>query len=251
MTSKATKDHDAKVKELRDTAQKLLALDYFAALGLKPTASADEVKRAFIEAVKVWHPDRVPSGLEDVRPLFTKVFARLELARATVSDPGRRGAYIQELANKPSLSEQSAAEATLEFQKAEGLLKKHDVAQAEHHARRAVHLSPTNIEYQALLIWVQVKPDSSIARLRELLGELDRLIVKSQGSERAYFYRANVRKRLDMVKESIADFTRAADLNPHNVDAAREVRLFRMRKEQAEGPEASGVGGFFKKLWKR
>ena len=80
---------------------KLLSLDYFAALDVPRTATADDVKKAFIEAVKAWHPDRVPPGLEEVKPLFGKVFARLELARATVSDPERRARYIAELA-KPT-----------------------------------------------------------------------------------------------------------------------------------------------------
>jgi curved DNA-binding protein CbpA len=255
-------DTTTKAKELRESAQKLLALDYFAVLGVARTASPDDVKKAFIEAVKAWHPDRVPPGLEEVRPLFGKVFARLELARATVSDPQRRARYIEELA-KPvgapaSPGEMSAAEAKLEFQKAEALLKKNDAVQAEVHLRRAVHLAPGNAEFQVLLVWLQAKPDATVARLRELVTDLDRLLDRVPQSERAYFYRGQLRKRLDLQKEAIADFTRAMELNPSNVDAAREVRLHRMRQEKAN-PSATptptkdgdGAVGFFRKLFKR
>lgn len=251
-------------KELREAAQKLLSLDYFAALGVTQTASPDEVKRAFIEAAKAWHPDRVPPNLVGLRPLYAKVFARLELARATVTDPGRRARYIEELA-KPgtaaSTSDISSAEATLEFKKAEGLLKKNDLTQAEHHLRRALSLAPDNVDYAALLVWLRAKPDTSRDRLRELVADLDRLIERSKDSERAYFYRAQLRKRLDLTSEAMADFARAAELNPNNVDAVREVRIHKMRqersapagsakKEEAAGTD-EGIGGFFRKLFKR
>jgi curved DNA-binding protein CbpA len=258
----ATADTSAKAKEVRESAQKLLALDHFAALGVGRGAGPDEVKKAFIEAVKAWHPDRVPLGLEELRPLFAKVFARLELARATVSDPQRRAKYIEDLA-KPTggaatAGDMASAEATLEFRKAEAMLKKHDAVQAEAHLRRAVQLAPTIVEYQVLLVWLQAKPDSTIGRLRELVTDLDRLLDRDPQSERAYFYRAQLRKRLDLTKEAMADFARAAELNPSNVDAVREVRLYKMRQEKGATPAAAaregggeGVGGFFRKLFKR
>jgi curved DNA-binding protein CbpA len=248
---------DAKTKDLRERAQKLLAASYFDALGVSRTASPEEVKRAFIETVKAWHPDRVPPGMDDLKPLFGKVFARLELARATVSDPARRARYIEELA-KPSGSmaaaEGSSGEAMLEFRKAEVLLKKNDTTQALEHLHRAVQLAPANGDFRTLLVWVQAKPDSSLDRLRELVAELDKLIAKDRQNERAYFYRAQLRKRLGLTKEALSDFSRAADLNPRNIDAVREVRLHNVRKEKAEGAkkeEEDSAVGFFKKLFKR
>lgn len=259
----ATGERSAGAREIREAALKLLGVDYFAALGISRTATPDEVKKAFIEAVKSWHPDRVPPGLEEVKPLFGKVFARLELARATVSDPERRARYIAELA-KPTTaataSDVSSAEATLEFRKAEGLLKKNDASQAEQHLRRALQLAPANVDYEVLLAWLQAKPESSPARLHELVATLDRLIDRDPKCERAYFYRAQLQKRLDRTKEAMADFARAAELNPSNVDAVREVRIYKMRQDRAfpagANKEANretdgGVGGFFKKLFKR
>ncbi len=250
---------DARVKELRESAQKLLGLDHFAALGVSRTATPDEVKKAFIDAVKSWHPDRVPQGLDEARPLFAKVFARLELARSTVTDPARRAQYIVDLA-KPdtaaSAQDISSAEAGLELRKAEGMLKKNDTVAAERHLRRAVQLAPSNIECQVLLVWLQAKPDSTADRLRGLVGDLDRLIARDRESKRGYYFRGMLQKRLDQTKKAMADFTKAMDLDPHNLDAAREVRLYKMRQEKAEPTKGAadgsdGIGGFFRKLFKR
>lgn len=250
-------DQDKRRNELREAAQKLLAADFFGALGVSRTASPEEIKKAFVDAAKTWHPDRLPPGREDARSLFTKLFARLELARATLSDPARRSRYIEELA-KPettaTLGDISSAEAALEYRKAEALLKKHDVAGAEGHLRRAVQLAPGNVEYQVQLVWVRVRPDTPVARLRELSTELDRLVARAATTGRTYYYRGQVRKRLDLLKEAHADFVRASELDPSNVDAAREVRIFNMRKDKAPKEAAggnSGAVGFFKKLFKR
>ena len=256
-------DHEKRLKELREGAQKLLTADYFTVLSVARTASPEEVKKAFVEAAKSWHPDRLPQGMEEVRPLFSKLFARLEAARATLTDPGRRVRYLEEL-SKPvtaaTAGDLSSAEATLEFRKAEVLLKKNDAAGAENHLRRAVSLAPGNVEYQVLLVWLQVKPDTPVVRLRALVAELDALIARAT-SERAYLYRGQLRKRLDLLKEANADFVRAAELNPNNVDAAREIRIFKMRQDKSGAPALAtnkspsdpdaGVGGFFKKLFKR
>ena len=253
-------DQEKRRNELREAAHKLLSADHFVALAVSRTATPDEVRKAFVEAAKTWHPDRVPPGLEEARPLLAKVFARLELARATLSDPARRKPYVDELARPltaATAGDISSAEATLEFRKAEALLKKHDAGGAESHLRRAVQLAPSNVEYQVLLVWLQAKPDSTPARLRELTADLDRLIGRESASERAYFYRAQLRKRLDLLDMAHADFVRAAELNPSNVDAAREVRIYNMRKEKAQpaakesASAGEAVGGFFKKLFKR
>jgi len=256
-------DPDERRRELRARATQLLALDHFALLGVSRTASADEVRRAYIERVKQWHPDRVPSGLEDLRPTFTEVFARLDAAMNTLADPSRRLQYAGKLAAGGVTSATAAAaavspaEAQLELRKAEALAKKNDLAGAEQHARRAVVLDPNGTDGQAFLLGLEAgKPDVDERRLRALAAELDKLVAANERSERALTVRARVRKRLGLEKEAIADFRRVIELNPRNVDAAREVRIHEMRRDRAAAAkpneaEESGLGGFWKKLFKR
>lgn len=250
--------HDGKRKEIEEKAARLLAMDHFAVLGVSRTASVEEVGRAFTNAAKEWHPDRIPPGLEDMSPLFTHVFARLDEARHALSDPSRRLQYATNLQKgvHPAVAAASAqshgAEAQLEAKKAEALLKKNDLAGAEQHLRRAVQLAPGNATYQADLIGLLARrPGIAHAKLKELGQELSRLLQQDEKCERAYFERARIRKRLEDPNGAAADFARAAELNPRNVEAAREVRIHTMRTEKKEEPATGGLRGFLEKLVKR
>jgi tetratricopeptide (TPR) repeat protein len=255
----ASVDRQAELKKHLERAERILAADHFAALGLPRTAGPDEAQKAFVEAAKQWHPDRVPSEARELAPLYARVFSRLEVARGTLTDPQRRQRYIEELFSPPKQATSADAtglEASLELKKAEVLLKKNDLATAEKHLRRVIHLTPGNVLAQALLVWVQVKPTSQPAELAKLVTDLDRVVALDGKCERAFFFRGQLRKRLGKEKEAHADFVRAAELDKTNIDAQREVRLYRMRHEKsadqpADKSPSSGVGQFFQKLFKR
>ncbi len=261
MTGQREENATADMTDLRERAQQLLAQDHFAALGVTRTATPEEVQKAFFEAVKAWHPDRVPQGLEELRPLFAQVFGRLDVARGTLTDPTRRVRYVEELAKplrRALPADTAAAEAGVELKKAEALLKKNDAQAAERHLRRAVQLAPALVDAQALLTWLQAKPTSSVEELQKLVAALDALIAGDDSSARARFFRGQLRKRLGRDAEANADFVRASELDPSHIDAQREVRLYRMRAAKSAGPAKSGDGpagegafGFFRKLFKR
>jgi len=67
---------------------------YYKALGIPPTATADEVKRAFREQARKLHPDRNPN--KDT----TSEFQRLSAAYEVLKDPRKRGDYNAEGARR-------------------------------------------------------------------------------------------------------------------------------------------------------
>jgi curved DNA-binding protein CbpA len=256
-------DLDARRAALRERAATLIASDHFALLGVDKNATAQDVQRAFIAAAKEWHPDRVPQNLTDLKPLFTQVFSKLEEARVTLSDPAKRVGYLSGTTaggGAPSSSRLPAGEmpeAQFEYRKAETFLKRNDLDQAEAHLKRAVGLAPTKAEYRAALIGVEAsRPNVTVERLRALVAELDALVAKDAACERAFFWRGTLRKRLGQIPQAMDDFSRAVALDEKNVEAAREVRLYRMRnpgsgKGSSKDDDEGGVCGFFKKLFKR
>ena len=136
--------------------------------------------------------------------------------------------------------------------------------------KRAVSMDPDQVDYMALFTWLeaQLPQWQSKEKTVEKIAILDRCIQRSPNSERAIFYRGMLYKRIEENKKAIADFKRVSELNPRNLDATREVRLYNMRGGSKAPPGPSGgsggpgtsrkpapqpetLGGLFGKLFKK
>src|SRR5690606_207588 len=80
-----TKDHD----ELRETIEAYLASNpqnYYETLGIDRTAPTPTIRSAFFQLARVWHPDRLPAELSDLKSRVTKAFASMGEAHQTLCD---------------------------------------------------------------------------------------------------------------------------------------------------------------------
>jgi tetratricopeptide (TPR) repeat protein len=226
----------ARRQEIHERVATLEQQDYFVLLGVARDATSAQVQAAFFAAAKRWHPDRLPPALASEKDACSKVFARIGDANQTLADPEKRKRYIQQLAEcGPTMDEQAKVatilEAAQEFQKAEMCLKRGDTGQAELLARKALKLD-TRPEYVAAVAWCEAQRPENLnpKATQRAIDMLDRALSESERLERAYFYRGMLHKRLNNGPLALRDFKRAAELNPRNVDAVREVRLFEMRR---------------------
>jgi tetratricopeptide (TPR) repeat protein len=260
-----TADIVARRKEIQDLAAVIDKQNYFEMLGLAPEATIDDVKNAYFQLAKRWHPDRLPSALADVRDPCARVFARLSEAFQTLSDPDTRTRYARLMKEGGETPEQqqeiaNVVSAAVEFQKAEICLKKNDLAQAEELATRAVRMDPNQADYRALLTWLQaLKPEAQSPEATQVKIEaLDEALKMNARCERAYLYRAMLYKRQHRDGVAFKDFKKVVELNPKNIDAQREIRLYEMRGGAPPPPaapsspsEASSKPGLFQKLFKK
>jgi curved DNA-binding protein CbpA len=257
--------------EIEQRAQSIDGEDFYRMLGVPADATPDQVKSAYFQLAKNWHPDRLPSDLLDLKPLVARVFARFSEAYQTLSDPAKANEYgrTASAGGSGDAEEQErvarVVDAALEFQKAEILLKKNDLAGAERLVAHAFESDPDQPEYRALLAWVRAlrrgdPPDmregQTSAHFDDLIKILDQLLAKEHRFERALYYRGVLLKRSGRVERAIRDFRLAAEINPKNLDAVREVRLYEMRKRTAAGAPKEkrvegGEGGLFGKFFKR
>jgi curved DNA-binding protein CbpA len=69
---------------------------HWEALGLAWNASSADAKAAYLDRVKVFHPDRYPGKrLGSYRGRLERIFRRLTEARDVLADEGRRAAYVR------------------------------------------------------------------------------------------------------------------------------------------------------------
>jgi tetratricopeptide (TPR) repeat protein len=231
--------------EIERVASSLESLDYFELLGVERTVTGAEASKAFMGLAKRWHPDRLPAELADLKATCATVFAKLNEAHATLSNDEKRAAYVAQggRASAPSVDAAVASSLTAAaaFQKAEFFLSRGDLGEAERLARQALELDARAPEIQALVAWIDGSKAGVPNRVvDDAVVRLSRAIEASDAMEKAFVWRGTLLKKLGRNAEAVSDFKRAVDLNPHNIDAAREVRLFNMRQSK-DDPTAGGV----------
>jgi curved DNA-binding protein CbpA len=255
-------------KEIIDRAKFIDREDYFQMLDIDRTSTIAQARDAFLALAKTWHPDRLPAALADVKAECSRVFARLSEAHATLVDEKRRMNYQKLLTEGGATPEAQATivaviEASTSFQKAEVHMRRNDFVQAEAMARKAVDGDPGQADYLALLAWLEsMKPEAQTPVATQMaISKLGKAIEINNKCERAFFYRGQLNKRLGNAAAAMRDFRKAADLNPRNLDAVREVRLHEMRSQkrsippkgerESNPPATDKGGGLFGKLFKK
>jgi curved DNA-binding protein CbpA len=244
--------------------------DYFVLLGVDIQDPPDRIRERFFELAKKWHPDRLAASLADQRDAVARIFSCLTLAYSTLTDPEQRQRYLRRSGSEASedtgrFSVVTVVEASTAFQKAEASLRRNDFVQAELYCRSACQLDPDRPPYMALLAWLDsMKPENQTPKaMLALIERLGQAIDASDRCEGAFFYRGMLHKRLGNDRQAQRDFARAAELNPRNIDAAREVLLFQKRVTKGSIPapppkpitppnrEPKAKQGLFAKLFKK
>jgi tetratricopeptide (TPR) repeat protein len=223
-------------REINDRASTIDHADYFEMLGVSRNASRKDIESAFYALARRWHPDRLPTELAPIRDACSRVFSRMSEALATLMDDEQRAQYVQlvsEGGGSPAVQETVARvlEAAMNFQKAEVCFKRNDLVQAEELCKRAMESDATQADYRAMLAWlIALKPEfQSPDKTAECIRMLDEAIFISDRCEKAFYWRGQLHKRIGKNDIALKDFKRAMELNAHNIDAAREVRLYQMR----------------------
>ncbi|MEM6789510.1 MAG: DnaJ domain-containing protein [Myxococcota bacterium] len=248
--------------EISRRAQTIDNQTFYEILNVPPTAPPDAVQAAFFGLAKQWHPDRLPPALQDMKTEVARVFGRMNEAFQTLSDAEKRQEYDSIVKQGGGTARdreivERAVDSALLFQKGEVLFKKGAYPQAEELVQQAADADPDQPEYQTLLAWIQAYRSGPPEKLREgqttdrydrQIEILDEVLEREPEYERARFYRGTLLKRAGHVEQAYKDFRMVMQLNPRNIDAAREVRLHKMRKKQNESSSGGGLlGRFFKK----
>jgi tetratricopeptide (TPR) repeat protein len=223
-------------EEIERRAATIDRSDYFAMLEVRRDATTEVVEAAFFSLAKKWHPDRLPAELSAVRAECSRVFARMSEAHVTLTDAAKRENYRLLLADgsgSPEAQEQvgRVIDAATNFQKAEVCLRRGDHAQAEALCKLALDADSTQPDYLAMMAWLlALKPENqSQESTLKSIAMLSQAIKLNARCEMAYFWRGMLLRRLGKADAAVRDFKEVTELNPRNIDAAREVRLHRMR----------------------
>jgi curved DNA-binding protein CbpA len=230
--------------------------NYFDMLGVSRKSKADEVKNAYFALAKVWHPDRLAPELASLKPLVEQVFSYLSEAHDTLTNEDKRLKYTQSVkegGGTPATDRMmtNILDGAMQFQNVELLAKKQDFDGALQLLTRILTASPDEPDYHAMRAWLLMqKHPGQGAPLSDMLESASAAIDLHADHEKANFYKGLILKRMGRTAEAYKFFRKATQINPRNVEAAREVRLSNMRGERTSKapPAPTGfLGSLFKK----
>jgi curved DNA-binding protein CbpA len=89
---------------VREKVDQRMEFDPYAVLSVPVTATADEIRRAYLRQVRVHHPDTRPPALQS-KPFADEPLRRVVAAYALLRDPERRAHYDRALARGDSVAE--------------------------------------------------------------------------------------------------------------------------------------------------
>lgn len=234
-------------KKILDDYNRILQADYYAALGLSRQCNDQEVRRAYYQMAKEYHPDRfLGLGLsQDMEQKVKEIFQYLTHAYSVLGDKEASASYLDELINGPkqSINVSQVIEAETAYQRGRALLKARRYKDSVAYLQQAVELSPNEPEYLTYYAWAVYKSDpTNLGSQKQALEILVTSRELNPRMEHTYLYLGYVYRSLKKERHSEKSFELAVQVNPRCTEALRELRLINLRKEQ------SGEGGIFKRF---
>lgn len=133
--------------------------DHYEVLGVGRDATKDEIKKAYFQLAKAFHPDlHFQAGMEGVKDQLEELFQRITEAYDTLLMERKRKEYDLTLVmskygkKRPEASEESdETRAVQQFQRGQAAMKRGDYREAVHSFQWAIRLNPKLAKYYTAL----------------------------------------------------------------------------------------------------
>ncbi|HVP60582.1 MAG TPA: DnaJ domain-containing protein [Myxococcaceae bacterium] len=203
--------------------------DRFAVLGLSPGAGRDDVKRAFIELAKVFHPDRLPRSLQMLQPKTARVFDAIREAQEFLLDDVRRAEHAAAHGRGGPVRTSDPAAASEALVAGEMAMRRREYAQAEALFRQAHEADPrpATLAAAAWAIYMDPSRRSEAAGARAMMVDA---LKADPDCDRAHYQLGVIARVEGDAERAEKHFREAVRSNPRHLEAAQELRLLEMRR---------------------
>jgi len=231
-------------REINEAVLHLLQADHFQALGISRQAGERQIKDAYLQRVKQFHPDRhADPGLADLKQKLEALLIRMGEAYEVLRDSGRRARYVAELDTRASalsgrvltLSSSGAGPASVD--------EPGDDSMAEQAIRQADQLVSESRYFDAIQVlegaipWIQSMglKHAAQVRLARVYARNPHWVRRSEtllhGVVRedpsridAYFALGIIYRESGLRTRALAMFRKVLDLSPKHGPALAQVR---------------------------
>ncbi|MGB9765525.1 MAG: DnaJ domain-containing protein [Candidatus Saccharicenans sp.] len=148
---------EARLEELREIKSNLKNRNFYEQLGVSRVATEEEIKKAYFNLARKYHPDRFNHGLGETG-LINEVFNALTVAYKTLSDPEKRKEYDAKLsAPAEESAEDLNKKAEIKYRQGRTLYNKGMYEEAIIFLEEAIRFRRNKADYYLLLAMAESK----------------------------------------------------------------------------------------------
>jgi hypothetical protein len=210
---------------------KLARADRFEVLGVDRGATAGQIKAAYFQAAKTYHPDAIaPDAPADVRKLCADVFAKVSDAWSVLGGDESRAAYLEELASggAPSVDVMAIFQAESAFQAGTLLVKARRYAEALARFDEAIALNAAEAEFSIWRAFCEfaLAPDRK-RKLAESGAEVERALERNPRCAQGYLFLGQMAKIAGDVALAERQLRRGLEVAPEHPELQRELKYLK------------------------
>jgi curved DNA-binding protein CbpA len=200
-------------------------------LGVKRDAKAAQVKLAYFQLAKVYHPDTVPTGAPaEVKQLCADLFARIGEAWSVLGDEARRARYADDLKTGAAIDVDvmNILQAESVFQAATILVKARRYDEAVARLDEATKLNPDEAEFAMWKAWCEFLLAQDKKRIHPAAAAtIEAGLKKNPRCVPGYLFLGQMAKLLGDLALAERQLKRGLSVAPEHTDLVRELKYLR------------------------
>jgi tetratricopeptide (TPR) repeat protein len=211
--------------------KKVSAADHFEALGVQRSATQAQIKLAYFQLAKTYHPDAVPAdALPEIRKLCADVFARLSDAWSVLGEDATRHEYLEALkgGGVQRVDVMNIFRAETVFEEATLLAKARRYAEALQKCDEAIRLYPEEPEFGIWKAFCEfaLAPDKR-ASLEPSTAAIEAGLKRNPRCAQGYVFLGQMAKLVGELGIAEKHLRRGLAAAPENQDLQRELKYLK------------------------
>jgi len=210
---------------------KLEDADHFAVLGVKQDATGAQIKLAYFQLAKAYHPDAVPQGAEpEVRKLCADVFGKMSAAWSVLAEDGSRASYLEKLRTGGTAEVDVARifEAEKVFEQGTLLVKARRYDEALKKFDEAIELNTDEAEFGMWKAWCEfLLAADKKQKVGPATVAIEQGLKRNPRCAQGYLFLGQMAKLAGNLALAEKQLKRGLDVAPEHSDLQQELRFLR------------------------